>query len=76
MIERDSMQNWSVESICLSISCRSVHWAMDAGKNMKDDTRLRLYGEGADERLIGQMIAKAVRQGLPPFAFLHSEAGL
>eukprot|EP00434_Breviolum_minutum_P045541 symbB.v1.2.040855.t1/scaffold7597.1/size11358/2 len=63
----------SLHESFLKAGFRSVHWAMDAGKSSKEDTRLRLYGEGADERLIGQMIAKAVRQGLPPFAFLPSE---
>lgn len=49
---------------------RSVHWALDAGQEVKKDTRLRLYGEGADERLLGRLIAKAVERGLPPFALL------
>jgi len=52
---------------------RSVHWALDAGQEVKKDTRLRLYGEGADERLLGRLITKAVQRGLPPFALLPGE---
>lgn len=52
---------------------RSVHWALDAGQEIKKDTRLRLYGEGADERLLGRLITKAVQRGLSPFALLPGE---
>ena len=50
-----------------------MHWALDAGQEVKKDTRLRLYGEGADERLLGRLITKAVQRGLPPFALLPGE---
>lgn len=61
---------------CLATPGRSVHWALDAGQEVKKDTRLRLYGEGADERLLGRLITKAVQRGLPPFALLPGEAEL
>lgn len=53
-----------------------MHWALDAGQEVKKDTRLRLYGEGADERLLGRLITKAVQRGLPPFALLPGEVEL
>lgn len=53
----------------------SVHWALDAGKNLREDTALRLLGEGAEERLVGCLVSRAVQKGLPPFALLPEEAG-
>ena len=53
-----------------------MHWALDAGQEVKKDTLLRLYGEGADERLLGRLITKAVQRGLPPFALLPGEVEL
>eukprot|EP00438_Fugacium_kawagutii_P024533 Skav223313 [mRNA] locus=scaffold200:30445:31609:+ [translate_table: standard] len=55
---------------------KSVHWALDAGRNLGADTRLRLYGEGADERMLGRLIAKAVSRGLAPFSLLPVEADM
>ena len=64
----------SLHQSFLSAGLRSVHWALDAGKDLQKDKQLRLQGVGAETRLVGYLITKAVRHGLPPFHYLPEAA--
>jgi len=53
-----------------SVGYESVHWALNAGKDVSADKQLRLWGVDADRRLIARLMHRAASQGLPPLALL------
>lgn len=60
----------SLHESFLRAGLRSVHWALDAGKNLQKDKQLRLRGEDAETRLVGCLVSQAMLRGLPPFELL------
>eukprot|EP00928_Gymnodinium_smaydae_P031914 TRINITY_DN23268_c0_g1_i1.p1 TRINITY_DN23268_c0_g1~~TRINITY_DN23268_c0_g1_i1.p1 ORF type:complete len:360 (-),score=46.76 TRINITY_DN23268_c0_g1_i1:111-1190(-) len=53
-----------------SAGLQSVHWALDAGKDLSADKALVQQGRGAESRLISMLMQRARSDGLPPFAYL------
>eukprot|EP00933_Yihiella_yeosuensis_P013782 TRINITY_DN12613_c1_g1_i3.p1 TRINITY_DN12613_c1_g1~~TRINITY_DN12613_c1_g1_i3.p1 ORF type:complete len:208 (-),score=25.62 TRINITY_DN12613_c1_g1_i3:56-679(-) len=51
----------------------SVHWALDAGVDLRADAALRKRGTRADARLIGKLMQRAVSEGALPLARLPPE---
>ncbi|CAJ1415591.1 unnamed protein product [Effrenium voratum] len=60
----------SLNDAFVAAGLRSVHWALDVGKNSKNDKQLREWGTGSEERLVGRLIQSAVMQNKPPFSLL------
>ena len=48
----------------------SVHWALDVGQDSRADKQLRLWGVGAERRMIAKLMLHASEDGLPPLAYL------
>ena len=47
-----------------------VHWALDAGVDLRKDTQLRLWGKDSERRLVGRLIQQAISEGKEPLAHL------
>lgn len=55
-----------------SAGLSSVHWALGAGEDLRADKELRIWGVGAEKRLVARLMHRAASQGLPPLALLPS----
>ncbi|CAK0888327.1 unnamed protein product [Prorocentrum cordatum] len=60
----------SFQEAFLSCGFRSVHWALESGKNPQRDTKLRTQGLEAEQRLVSLLLQRALDEGLPPLGHL------